>query len=97
MASRARGPATTYFENDVWSKTATASRVARCSAADQGSHDGLPQEYASSAPGAGAKTLGRSQPILEPKIAPAASARKCTGDRRTSRAVTGSRFGHGRA
>ena len=43
----------------------------------------------------GAKKLGRSHPIFEPKQAPAASTRSWTGDRRNGRAVVNSRLGHG--
>jgi hypothetical protein len=51
-------------------------RVVVCSAADHGSQFGLPEVYsiAGSAP-AGAKKLARSQPILLPKLAFAASSR----------------------
>ena len=82
--------------NDVWSKRPTASRVPACSAADQGSQFGRPHEYSTSAgsPG-GAKTLARSQPILEPNRAPDAASRWWTGERRNGRADSSSRPGHG--
>ena len=65
-----------YLENEVWSNTATAVRAAVCSVADQVSQFGLPQVYSISgdAP-AGAKKLGRSQPIRLPKLALAAVSR----------------------
>ena len=97
-AASAPGPDTTYFENDVWSKTATAPRVARCSAADHGCQFCRPQAYSIRASaGDGAKTFGRSQPIRDPNTAPAAASRSWTGESRTSRALSSSRLGHGTA
>ncbi len=89
-------PVTTYLEKEVWSNTATAERVARCSAADHGSHDGLPHEYSSTAGvPSGAKTFGRSQPIFEPSTAPLSARRACSGEQRSGRADSSSRLGHG--
>jgi hypothetical protein len=79
------------LENEVWSKTATACLVACCSAIDHGSQLGLPQAYSIAGrpvpanpvpanpvpanPVAGANTFARSQPIFEPKHAPASRSR----------------------
>ena len=95
-ARSASGPASRYFENDVWSNTVTPVRVLSCSAADQSSQFCLPQEYSitGSVPG-GAKKLARSQPIRLPKLALAATSRWCTGERRNGRAVVSSRLGQG--
>ncbi len=95
-AASLSGPTMRYLENDVWSNTVTFVRVLACSAADHASQFGLPQVYsiAGSAP-FGAKKLARSQPILLPKFALAASSRWCTGERRNGRAVVISRLGHG--
>src|SRR4051794_9693620 len=92
----ASGPASTYLENDVWSKTVTAVRVLTCSSADHGSQFCLPHEYSmiGSLPG-GAKKLARSHPIRLPKFAPSATRRWCTGERRNGRAVFSSRLGQG--
>src|SRR5262245_43351858 len=95
-AASAPGPTSRYFENEVWSKTATFVRVLACSAADHGNQLGLSQVYSivgSASPGA--KKFARSQPILLPKLAPAASSKWCTGERRNGRAVVISRLGHG--
>jgi hypothetical protein len=58
------------FENEVWSKIATASRAARCSSPDHANQLARPQEYSSfgATPG-GANTFARSQPILLPNTA----------------------------
>src|SRR6478609_12215266 len=95
-AASASRPTRKYFENDVWSNTVTFVRVLVCSAADHGNQFGLPQVYSivGSVP-SGAKKLARSQPILLPKLAPAASSRWCTGERRNGRAVVISRLGQG--
>jgi hypothetical protein len=75
-AAWASGPTSRYFENDVWSNTVTFVRVLVCSAADHGNQLGLPHVYSivGSAP-SGAKKFALSQPILLPKLAPAASSR----------------------
>ena len=97
VASASR-PTTRYFENDVWSNTATPVRVARCSAADQGSQSGFPHVYGvrGDVP-AGAKTLARSHPARDPKAALRAASRSCSGEQRNGRALSSSRFGHGTA
>jgi hypothetical protein len=43
----------------------------------------------------GAKKFGRSQPIFEPNSACCASSRSYSGERRSGRAESSSRFGHG--
>src|SRR5258707_14737401 len=88
-AASAAGPVRRYLENEVWSKTATASRVARCSAADQGSQFGLSHEYSmtgcspsAGGPGGGpppastrAETFAPPPPLLGPKPPPPPPAR----------------------
>src|SRR5689334_13994214 len=95
-AASASRPTTRYLENEVWSNTVTLVRVLVCSAADHPSQFGLPQVYSIvGATPSGAKKFARSQPILLPKLAPAASSRWCTGERRNGRAVVISRLGQG--
>ena len=92
----ASGPTRRYFENEVWSKTVTFSRVLACSAAVQGSQFCLPQEYSMSGCSSdGAKKLARSQPIRLPKLAFAATRWAYSGERRNGRAVAISRLGQG--
>src|SRR6478672_7543324 len=95
-AASASRPTSRYFENEVWSNTVTPLRVLVCSAADHPSQLGLPQVYSIvGSPPSGAKKLARSQPILLPKLAPAAWSRWWTGERRNGRAVVISRLGQG--
>src|ERR1700755_605812 len=95
-AASAARPTIRYFENGGSPQAVALVRVLVCSPADHGNQFGLPQVYSivGSAP-SGAKKLARSQPILLPKLAPAASSRWCTGERRNGLAVVISRLGHG--
>src|SRR5690625_3311469 len=91
-------PTTTYLENDVWSKTATDSRVVRCSSATQGCQFCFPHAYVMlGLSPAGAKKFGRSQPIRLPKHAFWSASTSWIGERRCGRADSSSRFGHGSA
>ena len=56
-------PCSSSLANEVWSKTATASRVARCSAMTQGSSPACPAGHGRRGV-AGAKTLARSPAVL---------------------------------
>ena len=66
----------------------TASRTARCSAAECSNQFGRPNEYSySRLTPAGAYQLARSQPSSSPKTAPAAVTRSCSGLRRSPRTL----------
>ena len=93
-AASASRPRTAIFANEVWSNRATFSRAARCSAALGPNQFCRPQPYSVTGvtPG-GANQLARSQPCLVPKLARRACSRWCTGERRTPRELSGSRFG----
>ncbi len=94
----ASAPLTMYLENELMSNSATPSRQARCSAPLHGSQFCWPKEYSiSGATPGGAKKLGRSQPILLPKLARASRRCAYSGERRKGRAVSSSRLGQGMA